>query len=278
MTYLPLFLLKNLGVSLDPTMSLIPHITLTCKAANFKILATGCIPKYQTNEAMQTILHSLVSSTIDYCNSILFSLPKTLLNSLQSCLNSALWLVTHTCKFNHITPVIQHLHLLPIDYHISFKILSMVWGPAWSGPTLYLWLLHPYTPTWSLWSVDKHPLVISCVPTNKFGGRAFESASPTLYNALPFKIKLPPSLSVFKKTPQCPSLFLCFPDQLAPLPHSVLVNSPLMATLTTILWWHDLFIVTPHCITHPNVWFFFIWAVSVVLISWNIHEGCGVTS
>ncbi len=87
---------KNLGVTLDPSMSLSSHITQTCKAANFQLYRISPIRKYLTNDATQIILHSLVLSKLDYCNSIFYGLPKTMLNRLQSCLNSAARLATHT--------------------------------------------------------------------------------------------------------------------------------------------------------------------------------------
>ncbi len=71
---------KNLGVTLDSTMSLAPHITNICKAANYHLYRISRIRKYLTPNATQTIIHSLISSRIDYCNSILYGLPKYQLN------------------------------------------------------------------------------------------------------------------------------------------------------------------------------------------------------
>ena len=67
---------KNLGVTLDPTMSLAPQITNICKVTNYHPYRISRIRKYLTPNATQTIIHSLISSRIDYCNSILYGLPK----------------------------------------------------------------------------------------------------------------------------------------------------------------------------------------------------------
>ncbi len=73
---------KNLGVTLDPSMSNGPHITNICKASNYHLYRISRIRKYLTPNAIQNIIHSLMSSRIDYCNSILHGLPKHLLNRL----------------------------------------------------------------------------------------------------------------------------------------------------------------------------------------------------
>ena len=78
---------KNLRVIIDHTMSMSPHISKVCKSVNFHLFRISRIRKYLTLES--TIVHSLVSSRLDYCNSILFGLPKQQLNKLQTCLNSA---------------------------------------------------------------------------------------------------------------------------------------------------------------------------------------------
>ena len=49
---------KNLGVTLDPSMSLAPHITNICKAANYHLYRISHIRKYLTPNATQTIIHS----------------------------------------------------------------------------------------------------------------------------------------------------------------------------------------------------------------------------
>ncbi len=181
-------------------MSLSSHITLTCKAANFQLFLISHIRKYLTSEATQIILHSLVSSKLDYCNSIFLGISKILLNRLQSCLNIAARLATHTKKHDHITPVLQQLHWLPIEHRISFKILSMVYkGLHGLAPPYICNLFHPYTPTRSLRSSNWNLLAVPRIWTNKSGGRAFGYAAPKLYNSLPIGINTSASLPIFKK-------------------------------------------------------------------------------
>ena len=59
-------------------------------------------------------------------NSILFGLPEVHLNKLRRIQNAAARLVTGTRKFDHISPILERLHWLPIQYRIQFKILLFV--------------------------------------------------------------------------------------------------------------------------------------------------------
>ena len=47
------------------------------------------------------------------------------MSKLQRIQNSAARLVCSTLRFNHITSVLFSLHLLPVAYHIEFKILVL---------------------------------------------------------------------------------------------------------------------------------------------------------
>ena len=51
-----------------------------------------------------------VHSRLDYCNSVLHSLPWSRLQLLQSVLNSAAQLIRGLGRFDHITPVLIDLH------------------------------------------------------------------------------------------------------------------------------------------------------------------------
>ena len=78
------------------------------------------IRKYLTEEATETRVHTFVSSKLDYCNPLLYGLPKHMISRLQSVQNTAARIVTLTKKFDHITPVLIHLHWLPVHFRILF--------------------------------------------------------------------------------------------------------------------------------------------------------------
>ena len=63
-----------------------------------------------------------MTSRIDYCNLLLYGQPKSILQHLQSVLNSAARLIHLSSRYEHVTPLLIQLHWLPIEQRITFKI------------------------------------------------------------------------------------------------------------------------------------------------------------
>ena len=70
---------RNLGVVFDNALTLKPRINSVCKSAYFHIQCISQIRKHLTLQATKTIFHSLISSRLDYCNSIKCNLSRMLL-------------------------------------------------------------------------------------------------------------------------------------------------------------------------------------------------------
>ena len=85
------------------------------------------IRTYLDRESTEAIIHAFVTTNLDYCNAILYGLPKVLLNRLQLVQNRAARIVTFTKKYEHITPSVMDLHWFPVEYRIIYKILLLVY-------------------------------------------------------------------------------------------------------------------------------------------------------
>ena len=83
MTILPAENVKSLGVTLDSCLTLNKHISAVCSAASLPIRNMGKIRHLLTQSITEKLVHAFITVRPDYCNSILFGLPKRLIQCLQ---------------------------------------------------------------------------------------------------------------------------------------------------------------------------------------------------
>ncbi len=155
--------------------------------------------KHLTLHTTKTIIHSVISFHLDYCNSVLAGLPDCEITKLQSVQNAATKLITRSCKFNHVTPVLHKLHWLPVCQCILFKVLVLVYKTLHGlSPDYISALFVPYKPTRELRSSTKPFLIIPKHTTKPYRARTFFIFGPMSYNNLPHDITTAPSLNCFK--------------------------------------------------------------------------------
>ncbi|XP_072177750.1 uncharacterized protein [Diadema setosum] len=116
---------RNLGVYFDQSMRMDRHVSQVCQTAYFQLRSIAAIRPLLTRTAAESIIHSLITSRLDFCNSILAGLPSATLNRLEAVQNAAARLLTGLRKYDHITTVVAELHWLPIKNRIDFKILLL---------------------------------------------------------------------------------------------------------------------------------------------------------
>jgi len=73
------------------------------------------------------VAHAIISNRLDYCNSLRCGIAGNLLQKLQSTQNAAARLIMRTGRRQHITPVLQELHWLPVRQRIDFKMAVLVY-------------------------------------------------------------------------------------------------------------------------------------------------------
>ena len=84
---------KNLGVVLDSSLSFRSHIDSIVKTCNVHIRNLYIIKDLVSRENLVTLVHSLIVSKVDYCNSLFIGLPNVILKKVQSVLNRAARLI-----------------------------------------------------------------------------------------------------------------------------------------------------------------------------------------
>jgi len=84
----------------------------------------------------------------------------------------------------HSSTILQHLHWLPVNQRINFKLATLTHNTLNSSQPAYLRSLHSYhIPARSLCSSNTNLLLVPRVPTI-FASRGFSIAVPSVLNSL----------------------------------------------------------------------------------------------
>ena len=80
----------------------------------------------KTQEACVKVINAAVISHLDYHNALLLGIIDRQMHRLQMAQNNAARCLTGTCYRQHISPVLQQLHWLPVRQRVVFKVLTTI--------------------------------------------------------------------------------------------------------------------------------------------------------
>jgi hypothetical protein len=196
---------RNLGLYVDSQMTMSAHVNATVKACYFYIRSLGRLRPLVNKQTANAVAVSLILTRLDYCNSCLWGISKAELHKLQRVQNTAARIVARKKRMDHVTPVLNDLHWLPVEKRIEHKVLSLTYNCLHDAAPEYLQeLISKHQPQRTLRSASHCRLRIPSVRsgnTNKktLGFRAFVSSAPTLWNPLPLSLKESDSCASFKR-------------------------------------------------------------------------------
>ena len=96
------------------------------------------IRRFLSTDTTKALVHTFVTSRVDYCNSLLYGLPPSHLNKVQRILNATARLVCRAPCYCSITLLLYELHWLQVRQRISFKILLFVFKAIHGFAPTYL--------------------------------------------------------------------------------------------------------------------------------------------
>uniref|UniRef100_A0A8D2KSV3 Reverse transcriptase domain-containing protein n=1 Tax=Varanus komodoensis TaxID=61221 RepID=A0A8D2KSV3_VARKO len=192
---------RSLGVLLDPELSLEAQVTAVARSAFLQLI--NQLRPYLEYDCLATVTHALVTSHLDFCNTLYVGLPLKTVRTLQLVQNRAARLLTGTGRYVHMTPVLRQLHWLPIEARAQFKVLIMTYkalnglGPGYLNERLRLYMPdHPLRSAGESLLREPSMKEIRRVSTRR---RAFSVVAPNLWNSLPKEVRLAPLLLVFRR-------------------------------------------------------------------------------
>ena len=162
----------------------------------FKILKdVGRVRKCLQRNHIEKVLHAVISSRLDYCNSLFMNMSKQNLYKLQKVQNAAARLILGKRRRDSATLALKELHWLNVDARITFKILLIVYK-----------ILHGNCSDLGLQykSFNGRPNDYLLLETPNFktayGKRIFAYNGSRLWNTLPVHVRAEEDIERFKKS------------------------------------------------------------------------------
>ena len=149
-------------------MTLVEHVTTICKTCFLQLRNIAKIRNGPPPKDTEILVHAFISSKLDSCNSLLYGLPQSLIDRLQAVQNCAARLVIRSRKHDHITPILKHLHWLPMYSCMKYK-KPLLTFKALHGlvPSHKTEILQHYKPSRSSRSSCKGLLTVPSATLNK---------------------------------------------------------------------------------------------------------------
>lgn len=192
---------RNLGFVFDSGLSHKKQISSVCQSSYLYIRQLRQIRSVLDTNTATVLANSLISSRLDYCNSLYYNLPDSSITRLQRIQNSlARVVLPSTKRHDHITPALRKLHWLPVKQRITFKIATLTFKTLHHGQPTYLSnLITRHNPVRSLRSSSQSLLRVPVIKS-EIGRRSFSFAAPTVWNSLPPSLRTTTSLSSFRSS------------------------------------------------------------------------------
>jgi len=105
-------------------------------------------------DSAAALVHALIASSVDYCNTVLAGTPRTITDRFQQVLNAAARVVSGARKFYHGLSQLLHfeLHWLDIPQCVQYKLGVTIHRCLQDKAPLYLMDYCTRTPSQHVWS------------------------------------------------------------------------------------------------------------------------------
>ena len=187
---------KNVGIWIDENLNMDKQINSIVSHC-YKILKDiGRIKSFLQKSDLEKLVHSVITSRLDYCNSLYSNLNKENLFKLQKLQNSAAKLILRRGYRASAKMCLNELHWLNIESRITFKILLIIFKLI-KG-------LAPDNIKFKYKSFNGRPndqlLLETPNFSSKYGKRIFIYNASRFWNALPVDIRLEQNIEQYKKS------------------------------------------------------------------------------
>ena len=144
----PVNKVRNLGVLFDASFKFSDQVNALRRSCYYHIRDFARIRRHLPKHVAISVANALVSSRLDYCNSILESISAHDMRRLQNIQNSLCRIIFRKSRYSkdHITPYLKSLHWLPITHRIDFKWFLLIFKVINFGlPQYFIPFFTPYS-------------------------------------------------------------------------------------------------------------------------------------
>ena len=190
---------KDLGVIVDKNLSFDEHISVLASDLINKLVMLSRIRHLFDQQSLFIIINSLLFTKLFYCSTVWSGTSKTNIHKLQLVQNFSARSLSGKRKFEHITPTLKDLNLLPVSDLLLTRDAVLMYKCMNNLAPAYLTCLFKKRS-----SIHQHntrnsnnfdiPKCGTAKAQNSFSYRVV-----SIWNSLPREILNSPSVSVFKR-------------------------------------------------------------------------------
>ena len=179
-----------LGAIISSDLSLNQHVSNISSSSFYWLRHLWRIQRSLDKDLATTLVHSFVSSCIDYCNTLLAAVPKAVTDKLQRVLKAAAYMVSGIHKYDPRLVAAPPIRVLLAQCGGTSRVQTCrhdVWLSAWPRTTVFDGPLFAVSVSsrQHLQSATPRFLAVLWCQLSTFGPHAFSVAGLSIWNSLP---------------------------------------------------------------------------------------------
>jgi hypothetical protein len=201
-TVLPSTVVRDLSIWTDSGLTMSPHITKVVAGRYAMLRQLRGVRKSLSRDSLTSLVAALLLTRLDYCKAVLAGLSYVQLDRLQSVIRTAARLIFSARRRDHVTPMLEQLHRLPMRERIDYKLCVLVYrclnniAPAYLASDFQR--VSGVGSRRRLRSAETAAILIPRTRTT-LGDRSFLVVAARAWNALPDSVTSAPSLLTFRR-------------------------------------------------------------------------------
>ena len=205
-TLTPVDSIKNLGFVLDSQLTLQNQVSAVTKSCYYHMRDLRRLSAFLSRSTIISLANAMVSSRLDYCNSLFLGIAAKQMRRLQGIQNTLCRVIFRRSRFASVTPLLKELHWLPIRSRIKFKLGLLTYKTLKTGFPAYLkCYVNLYSSARNTRLSDPSQVMLNTPfydrKTHKnfsYLESSFSYTAPRLWNSFPSVVRSAPSSKSFR--------------------------------------------------------------------------------